>query len=136
MIYFVLLFKPFSPTFLVVMYANFRPPSHQSILCIFHLLPFLTKCILLEIYPVCLLSLPFLSIHTAYLISSIIRWDSYGTIFGYLFKNSFINILKFVKVIPAVHFVLYSLYALEFAHLDKRSYMLLYFCQFLDNLAI
>ena len=48
MIYFILGFKLFSPTFLVEISANFRPPSHQSILWILHFYPFLTKFILLE----------------------------------------------------------------------------------------
>ena len=35
MIYFIMGFKSLSPTFLVAMYDNCRPPSHQSILYIF-----------------------------------------------------------------------------------------------------
>ena len=59
MIYFVLGFKSFSPKFLLAMSANCRPLSHHSILCIFHFSPFLTKCTLLEMCLVCLVSLPF-----------------------------------------------------------------------------
>ena len=36
-----------SLTFLVPMSANCRPPSHQSILCILHFSPFLTKFVIL-----------------------------------------------------------------------------------------
>ena len=48
-IYFILGVKSLSPTLLVLMYTNCRPPSHQSILCIFQFSLFLTKCTLLEI---------------------------------------------------------------------------------------
>ena len=42
-IYLILGFKLLSPTLLVEMPANFRPPSHQSILCIYRFSPFLSK---------------------------------------------------------------------------------------------
>ena len=47
-IYFILGFKLFLPTLLVTMSANFRPSSHQTILCILKFLPFLKKYTLLE----------------------------------------------------------------------------------------
>ena len=62
---------------------------------------------------VCLVSLPFLATHIAYLLSKIIKGASYGTMSGYLFNNSLINVLKCAKAIPAVHDVLYSLSALD-----------------------
>ena len=52
-----------------------------------HLSPFLTKFILLEMFLVCLVSLPFLAIHTSDLLSNIIRGASSGTIYGSLFNN-------------------------------------------------
>ena len=100
-----------SPKFLVSMSANCRPPSHQSILWIFQFYPFLTKCTLLAICLVCLVSLPFLSIQTADLLSNIVRGASYGTTYESLFKNSWIYILKCAKVIPEVHAALYQISA-------------------------
>ena len=54
-IYFIMGFKSFSPKFLVAMSANFRPPSHQSILWILKISPFLEyvlsfKCALCAYY--------------------------------------------------------------------------------------
>ena len=72
-IYFILGVKSGSHTFLVPMSANCRPPSHQSILCILHFSPVLTKCILLAICLVCLLSLPFLAMQIADLLSKTIK---------------------------------------------------------------
>ena len=112
-IYFIPGFKSFSPTLLVAMSANCRLPSHQSILCILQFSPFLTKCTILAMCLVCLLSLSLLAIKTADLISKIIRGSSPGTIYGSLFNNSLINILKYAKAITAVHVALYSLSALD-----------------------
>ena len=103
MIYFILGFKSLSLTFLVTMYFNCRLPSHQSISCILQFSIFLTKCILLVMCLVWLVSLPLLAIQTADLLSNIIRGDSSGTISVYLFYNSWINTLKCAKDIPAVH---------------------------------
>ena len=61
------------------MSAYCRPPSKKSILCILHLSPFLKKCALLAMCLVCLVSLPLLAIHTAHLISNIIRGTSNAT---------------------------------------------------------
>ena len=55
--------KSCSPTLLVAIYTKFRTPSHQSILCILHFSPLITNGILLAIYLVCWVSLPFLAIH-------------------------------------------------------------------------
>ena len=112
-IYFILGVKSWSPTLLVAMSANYRPPSHQSIVCILHFYPFLTKFILLEIFLVCLVSLPFLSIYITDLLAKTIRGSYSETMSGYLFKNSWINILKCAKSIPEVYAVLYSLSALD-----------------------
>ena len=87
-IYFILGFKSFSPTVLVAISAKGRPPSHQSILCILQFSPFHTKCTLLEMCLVCLVSLPCLAIQTSDLLPNIIRGASYGTISGSLFKKS------------------------------------------------
>ena len=112
-IYFILRVKSWSPTLLVAMYANCRPPSHQSILCIFYFSPFLIECIFLVTFLVFLVSLPFLAIHISYILCYTIRGSSSGTISESLFKNSWINILKCAKAIPAVHAALYSLYVLD-----------------------
>ena len=64
-IYFIIGVKSLSPTFLVAMSANCRPPSHQSILWILQFYPFLNKLFILAMCLVCLVSLPFLSIHIA-----------------------------------------------------------------------
>ena len=87
-IYFILGVRSGSLTFLVPMSANCRPPSHQSILLILHFYPFLTKCILLEMCLVCLVSLPFLAMHIADLLSKTIKGNSSGTMSGSLFNNS------------------------------------------------
>ena len=71
-IYFILGVRSGSLTFLVPMSVNCRPPSHHSILCIFHFSQFLTKCILLAMCLVCLVSLTFLSMHMADLLSNTI----------------------------------------------------------------
>ena len=102
-IYFIPGVKSISPTFLVAISDNCRPPSHQSILCILHFYPFLTKLILLEICLVCLVSLPLLVIHISDLLSKTIIGASSGTMSVYLFNHSLINILKCAKAIPAVH---------------------------------
>ena len=54
-----------------------------------------------------------LDIKSAACMDNIIRGSSYGTISGFLFKNSWINILKCDKAIPAVHSELYSMSALD-----------------------
>ena len=87
-IYLILGVKSGSPTFLVAMSDNHRPPSLQSILCILHFSPLITKCNLLAMCLVCLVSLPYLVIHTSDLISKTIRASSSGTIYGSLFNNS------------------------------------------------
>ena len=86
-IYFILGVKSCSPKFLVAMSDDSRPPSHQSILCIFHFSPFLTKCTLLVMCLVCVLPLPFLAIHTSDLLSNRIRGVSSETTNESLFKN-------------------------------------------------
>ena len=77
--------------------------------CIFH---HFYKNTLLAMHFVCLVYLTFLTIQRAYLLSNIIRGDSYGNIYGYFFNNSQIIILKCAKAISAVHWALYSLYDL------------------------
>ena len=62
-IYFNLCVRSGLLTVLVPMSANYRPPSHQSILCILHFSPFVKKCILLEMCLVCLVYLPLLGMH-------------------------------------------------------------------------
>ena len=53
-VYFILGVKSCPPKFLLAMSHNYRPPSHQSILCILKFSPFLTKCILLAMCLMCL----------------------------------------------------------------------------------
>ena len=113
MIYFILGFKWFFPTFLVAISDNLRPLTHQSILCILHFSPFLTKFTLLSICLIFLVSLPFLAIHISDLLSNIIREPSSGNIHGSLFNSLWINILKFAKASPEVHAALYSLSSLD-----------------------
>ena len=87
-IYFILGVRSGSLTFLVPMSANCRPPSHQSILCILHFYPLLTKCILFVMCLVCLVYLPLLAMHIAYLLSKKIKGASFGTMSGSSFINS------------------------------------------------
>ena len=102
---------------LVPMSANFRPHSHHTVLWKFHSSLFITKFILIAIFLVCLMSLLFLSINTDYLISNIIISACSGTIYGYLFANSFFSILSCSGSIPVVHATLYSLSTLDWATL-------------------
>ena len=115
MIYFILGVKSWSPTLLVAMSANWRPPLHQSIVCILYFSPFLTECIILVIWLVFLVSLPCLAINTADLPSNIIRRASYGTLSGSFFNSSLINILEFAKAIHEVYAALESLSAPDWA---------------------
>ena len=112
-IYFILLVHLVSPTFLVEMSDNCRPPSHQPILFVLYFYPFLTKYILLAMRLVCLISLPFLAIHIAYLLSKTISGSYPGIMSGSLLNSSFINILNCAKSITAVHDVLYSVFAID-----------------------
>ena len=75
-IYFIVGVKSWSPTLLVAISVNCRLPSYQSILCVLHFSPFLTKCIILAMCLMCLVSLPFLAINRADLLSNIIRGAS------------------------------------------------------------
>ena len=113
MIYFILGCISFYLTYLVAIYSNCITPSHQSIFCIFHFLPFLIKFTFLSMCLVHSASLPFLDIHTADLLSNIIRGGYSGNIYEYLFNDSWINIPKCAKAIPAVHAALCSLPALD-----------------------
>ena len=145
-IYFILGVKSCSPTLLVVTYTYCRPPSHQLICYILKLSPFLTKCVILEMCLLCLVSLPFLAIHTSYLPSNIIRGSSSGTISGSFFNNKYLTSWNVWK--PYLQFMLHCTHFLhlieqlvvehvfygQFSHLDKIWFMLLYFCQCLDNL--
>ena len=90
-----------------------QTPSHQSILRIFHFSPFLKKCIILAMCLVCLVSLKLLAIHISYLPSKTTKGASSGTMYGYLLRNSWIDMMKCAKSIPAVHASLYSLFALD-----------------------
>ena len=120
--YFILEVKSGSPTFSVTMSANCRPPLHKSILWIFHFSPFLTKCIILAICLMSLVSLPILAIHTAEFLTNIIRGASSGNLSGLLFRNSWINNLKCDIAIPAVHAALYSLSSLDWATGTEHMY--------------
>ena len=69
LIYIILGVKLCSPTFLILMSSNCRPPSHQSFLCTLHFSPFLIKLIYLAMCIMCLVSLSFLAIHISDLLS-------------------------------------------------------------------
>ena len=99
-------------TLLAPMSDSFRPPSHQTLLCKFHYLPFITICILLTMCMVFLVSLPYLAMQISDFLSNITIGGSYGTKSGSLFENLFIIILKCARTIPAVHDALYSLSAI------------------------
>ena len=90
-------------TLLVPMSASRKPPSHHTILCRLNSSLFLTKWILLVLFLVCLMSLPLLVIHTAYLLSNINTRDCSGTTSGSFFNNSIFSILKRDRAITAVH---------------------------------
>ena len=85
------------------MFANYRPPSHHTVLCIFNSSPFIETLILMGICPVCLFSLPFLFVHTADFISNIMRGAYSGTTYVSLFLRSLFNILKCAKAITEVN---------------------------------
>ena len=101
--------------FSVPIYANCRPPSHHTVLCMFHFLQSPTKLILLEMCLVCLVSLLFLTIHTSDFISNIMRGYCSRTTYLYLLNNSLFRILKCDRDIPAVYAELYSLSVLDLA---------------------
>ena len=105
-------FNSYSLTLLVLMLASCIPPSHHTVLCKLHYLPFLTNWILLKMFLVCLVSFSFLAVHIADFIFSIMRGGYYGTTSGSLFKNSLFNILKYARAITKVHAAFYSLLAL------------------------
>ena len=66
-------FNSSSLVLLVPGYVSCRSSLHHTIVCKFHYSPFFTKFILLEMRLVCFVSLPFLDMHIADLISNIIR---------------------------------------------------------------
>ena len=96
-------------TFLVPMYASWRPPLRHTALCRFYSSEFLTKWILLLICMVCFVSLPFLAIHTYDLIFNTKRSFFHGTTSRHLFRKSLFIILKCYISITTVHAALYSL---------------------------
>ena len=130
------------------MYSNFRHPSHHTFLCRLHSSPFITKWILLEMCLVCLVYLPFLDIHTSYLISNIMRGTYYGTTYEYLFISSVLslwNVLNsFLKyMLHYTHFQRYTVqlylehgYNNQLFHLGKTQFMNLWFWKYLDSPAI
>ena len=64
-------FNSFPLTSLVIIYDSCRSPLHHIVLYKLHSSPFPTKCILLGMCMVCLVSLPFLDMHISYFISNI-----------------------------------------------------------------
>ena len=102
-------FNSYSLTFLVPMSDNCRPLSNHTVFFRLHSLPFLTNCILMEMCLLCLVYLPLFSIHTAYLLSNIIRRDCSVTTYVSLLNNSLFIILDYGGAVPAVHTILYSL---------------------------
>ena len=102
-------FNSSSLTFSVPMSDNFRPSSHHTFLCRFYYSPFLKRWIFLEMCLVCLVFLPFFSIHTSYFLSNIIRGYCSRTTYGSFLGDSLFIVLKCARVIPVVHSTLYSL---------------------------
>ena len=100
-------YNSYSLTFLVPMSVSCKPTSHHTFFWKLHSSPFITKLIILEIFPVCLMSLPLLAIQVADLPSNIIRDACYGTISVSFFRNSLFSILKFARAITVVHAALY-----------------------------
>ena len=100
-------FNSSSLTFLVPIYANYRPPSNHTVFWILHSSSFITKFILLEMCLVCFVSLSLSAIHIDDLPSNIIRGACYGTTSGFFFKNSLFSILECARDIPAVCASLY-----------------------------
>ena len=98
-----IVFNSYSMTLLVPIYDSFRPASRPTVLCRLHSFPFITKCNILEMWLVSLVCLPFLYMHTAYLISNIIRCACYGTTYVSLFIKSLLGILKCDISIPTVY---------------------------------
>ena len=96
-----------SLTFLVPMFSSCRTNSYHTTLCRFHSSSFPTKCILLEMCLVCLVYLPFLSIHIADLLFNIMRGACYETTYVSLFKKSSFITLICDRAIPALHAALY-----------------------------
>ena len=99
-------FNSSSLKFLVLLSARFRTTLHHTVLWIFHSSPFLTECIILEIFLVYLVSLPLLAIHTVDLLINIIIGACSGITYGYLFNNSLFSILKCDRSIAEVCAVL------------------------------
>ena len=97
---------------LVPVSDSFKPPSHHTVLCKLNFLPFLKDFIPMGMCMVCLVSLPFLTIHTSYFLSNIMRGDCYETTYGSLFCHSLFIILKCARSIHVFHTILYSLSAL------------------------
>ena len=96
-------FNSSSLTFLVPIYASYRHTSYHTVLYIFQSSTFLTKCILLEICIVCLVSLPLLAVHIADFIFNIMIDDYSGTKSGSVLNNSLFSILKCSRAINPVH---------------------------------
>ena len=107
-VYSNLVFNSSSITFFSPISDDFRPPSYHNFLYKLNALQFLTKCILLQMCLICLVSLPFLFIHTKF-ISNMIRGAYSGTTSGYLFISSLFSIMMCANSIPAVHATLYSI---------------------------
>ena len=98
---------------LVPVSSNCRPLSHHAILCRCHYSKFRSKWILLEMFLLCLVSLPLFTIHTYHLLCNIIRGACSGTTSVSLFSMSLCSILKCARDIPTVHDKLYSLSTLD-----------------------
>ena len=95
------------------MSTSYRRTSHHTVFCRFHSSPFLMKWNILEMCLVCLVSLQLLVIHTADLLSNIMRYDCYRTTSGSFFSSSLFSILKCAIDITEVNAALYSLSALD-----------------------
>ena len=81
-VYSKLVFNASSITLFFPIPEIFRTPSHHTVLWRLHSSPFPMKYIFLQKWLVWLVSLTFLYIHTAYLLSNMIRVSCSGTAYG------------------------------------------------------
>ena len=120
------------------------PYSHHTALCKFdYFFSFLTKCMLLEMWMVGFVSLPFLAIYISDSVTNIIIGACFVTTYGSLFRNFYLASLNVLE--PFMHWMLHCTHfqqyieQLELEHLcndklvhhDKTQYIRLYFYQYI-----
>ena len=79
----------------LLMSSSCIPPSHNTVWCKLHYSQFITKWNSLEMYLVCLVSLPLLSMYIADFLSIIMRCGCYGNRYVPLLKNALFSILEY-----------------------------------------